>query len=145
MSAFEKLISSEISGVHEMMEWRIKNREMLKKSMAIAVRILSVLRKKDISQKKLAEAIDVSPQYVSKILKGQENLTLETITKIEMFLEESLIQIAGLNHKKNYEVPKSFQAPIYMQPQQKINAVQKKHCEYAPAKKGTSYSNAMAA
>ena len=34
-----------------------------------------------------------SPQYVNKLLRGTENLQLETITKIEQILDINLIQV----------------------------------------------------
>lgn len=36
----------------------------------------------NMSQKQLSELMGCSQQYVSKVLKGQENLSLETISKI---------------------------------------------------------------
>jgi transcriptional regulator with XRE-family HTH domain len=45
------------------------------------------------SQKELAERIGVSPQQVSKIVKGNENLTLETISKLEAALGVPLIEV----------------------------------------------------
>ena len=44
------------------------------------------------SQKQLAEKMNCSPQYISKVLRGRENLSLETLTKIENALEISLIK-----------------------------------------------------
>ena len=38
------------------------------------------------SQKQLSELMGCSLQYVSKVLKGQENLSFETISKIESCL-----------------------------------------------------------
>jgi transcriptional regulator with XRE-family HTH domain len=43
----------------------------------IALKILRHLRKEKITQKALAEKLDWSPQYLNKVLKGSENLTLE--------------------------------------------------------------------
>ncbi len=45
------------------------------------------------SQKDLADRIDVSPQYINKIVKGKENLSLVTICKIERVLGVTLIEI----------------------------------------------------
>ena len=44
------------------------------------------------SQKHLAEKMICSPQYISKVLRGRENLSLETLTKIENALEISIIK-----------------------------------------------------
>ena len=42
----------------------------------------------------LSKLLDCNQEYVSKILKGQENLTLETMAKIEQCLK---IQIFNIN------------------------------------------------
>ena len=44
------------------------------------------------SQKQLAEKMNCSPQYISKVLRGRENLSLETLTKIENALKISIIK-----------------------------------------------------
>ena len=43
------------------------------------------------SQKQLSEMMGCSQQYVSKVLKGQENLSLETLYKIEQCLNLQII------------------------------------------------------
>ena len=43
------------------------------------------------TQKMLAENMDCSQQYISKILKGRENLSLETLAKIEDALNLRLV------------------------------------------------------
>ena len=45
-----------------------------------------------INQKQLAEMMSCSQQYISKILKGRENLSLETLSKIERALGISIIK-----------------------------------------------------
>lgn len=45
-----------------------------------------------ISQKQLAERMKCSPQYISKVLKGWENLSLETLFKIESALDISIVK-----------------------------------------------------
>jgi len=73
--------------------YRQANSAWLHKSALIALRILRVLREKGISQKDLATMLDVSPQYVSRTLKGRENLSLETICRIEDVLEIALVEV----------------------------------------------------
>jgi len=80
------IASKEPSGWLKDAQWRSENRAWLKHSQAIALRILRTLRAKNVSQKELAEQIGVSPQQVNKIVKGRENLTLETIAKLEAAL-----------------------------------------------------------
>lgn len=48
--------------------------------------VLDVLDEKKMTQTELAEKMGVSRQQVSTILKGHENLTLETLTKLEVAL-----------------------------------------------------------
>lgn len=73
--------------------YRRENRGWLRKSQEIAIRVLGVLDEKDMQQKELAEAMGVSPQQVSKIVKGKQNLTLQTISKLEQVLGISLFEV----------------------------------------------------
>ena len=77
--------------------WRQENKKWLDLSFAIALRILTELKTKSISQVKLAEMVGCTPQYINKVLKGTENMQLETIVKIENALETSLIHVVGSN------------------------------------------------
>lgn len=43
------------------------------------------------NQKELAIALDCTPQYVNKVLKGAEKLNIETITKIQNALKNTII------------------------------------------------------
>lgn len=82
--------------------WREKalqrrdNREWLRKSQAIAARVLESLRSQSITQKQLAEKMQISPQQVSKILQGQENLTLQTIAQLEAALGITLVYVLDI-------------------------------------------------
>ena len=67
-------------------EWRMKNRTWLRYSQHIAMMMLDKMEELHMSQKQLSELMGCSQQYVSKVLKGQENLSLETISKIESCL-----------------------------------------------------------
>ncbi len=73
-------------------EFRMLNRKWLRYSSNIARRILAILKdNKELNQTLLAEKIGVKPQYISKVLKGQENLSLETIAKLSAALNTELI------------------------------------------------------
>ena len=63
------------------------------RSTKIALNVLEILRQKNMSKQELAERMQVSAQYISKIVKGQENLTLETISKLESALGVEMIDI----------------------------------------------------
>ena len=79
-------------------DYKKANRSWLKKSVDVALRILDVLDERKMSQSDLAGKLNVTRQQVSKILKGQENLTLETITKLENVLGIELVRV--LNEKE---------------------------------------------
>jgi len=81
-----KLTSDQSSTWKAKVKYRRENREWLKKSAAIAVRVLDALTEQNLSQKELAERMNISPQQISKIVKGHENLTLETISNLELAL-----------------------------------------------------------
>jgi|APTNR8051073442_1049403.scaffolds.fasta_scaffold01835_3 transcriptional regulator with XRE-family HTH domain len=83
--------------------WRAENEAWLDISFSIALMIGRWLRANGMTQKELAERLGYSPQYVSKILKGSENLTLETITKIEKVLGIKLIEVPGLSRSESEE------------------------------------------
>lgn len=85
------LASKEPSKWVEKARWRVENEGRLDKSARIALKILRTIREINLSQKDLAKKLGVSPQQVSKILKGKENLTLETIDKLEKVLNIFLI------------------------------------------------------
>lgn len=84
----------------ERAKYRKENKAWLDISFAIAVKIMSALKANKTAnifpktQKELAKAMFCTPQYVNKLLKGSENLQLETITKIEQILNISLIEVA---------------------------------------------------
>ena len=89
----DKLSDGIVSNWHEKAEWRRRNADWLNKSAQIAVSVLEQLRIMGMSQKELANAMGVTPQYVNKVVRGNENLTLETICKLESILGISLIEI----------------------------------------------------
>ena len=68
------------------------NKEWLRYSQNIAMRMLEKMEAEGITQKQLAERMNCSQQYVSKILKGCENLSLETVAKIELALGITVMQ-----------------------------------------------------
>ncbi|WNJ17458.1 helix-turn-helix transcriptional regulator [Pontibacter sp. G13] len=90
---FEALISDTPSNALEMHQWIKDNRHWLRRSRAIVRIVLVGLKNRGWTQKEFAERMGVSPQQVSKWLKGQENFRLETISKMEAVLEVELIEI----------------------------------------------------
>lgn len=65
---------------------RTENHEWMRMSQDIALGIHRHLRLTNTTQKEFAERMGVSPAYIGKLLKGRENLTLETIWKIQELL-----------------------------------------------------------
>ncbi len=70
---------------------RRENRPWQKHAQKIAVKVLRAMRSQKMKQKELAEKIGVSPQQISKIVKAQENLTLQSIAKLEKALQIDLL------------------------------------------------------
>lgn len=92
----------------EAAKWRHENSRWLRYSGFIAVSVMNRLEELNMSQKELAEKMNCSPQYISKLLKGSENLTLETIAKLEDSLKMDLVK-KSLSYVDGYE---SFSMPI---------------------------------
>ena len=83
--------SSTPSKWRENAEWRVANKSWLRYSQHIAMLMLDRMEEFNITQKQLSELMGCSQQYVSKVLKGQENLSLETLSKIERCLNLQII------------------------------------------------------
>ena len=73
--------------------YRRENREWIRMSQDIALSVHYYLRKSGMSQKDLAEKMAVSAAYIGKLLKGNENLTLETICKLQNAIGEELLSL----------------------------------------------------
>lgn len=86
-----KLTTNESSRWKEKAAWRKENRSWLRKSVHIALTVLGELRRRNMTQRELAERMGMSAQQVNKIVKGQENLTLETLDKLERALNIQLL------------------------------------------------------
>jgi transcriptional regulator with XRE-family HTH domain len=71
----------------------IQNEGWLKRSFFIALAVNTELKDKGYTQTWLADQLDCSRQYMHKLLKGKENLTLETIFKLESALNIELIRV----------------------------------------------------
>ncbi len=72
-------------------EWRRDNWSWLQHSQKIAVKVLLQMKQKGLTQKVLAERMGCTQQYVSKILKGKENMSLDTLSKLENALGITII------------------------------------------------------
>ena len=73
-------------------------RDWTQYSRAIAVLMSKRMSELGLSQRMLAEKMNCTQQYISKMLKGQKNMSLETICKIENTLSIEIIK--GLNENE---------------------------------------------
>ena len=73
-------------------------RDWTQYSQAIAVLMSRRMSELGMTQRMLAEKINCTQQYISKMLKGQKNMSLETICKIENTLGIEIIK--GLNESE---------------------------------------------
>jgi len=79
------------SAWREEAEWRRDNWSWLQHSQRIAAKVLLQMKQQGLTQTALAERLGCTQQYVSKILKGKENLSLDILTKLENALGINLI------------------------------------------------------
>lgn len=116
---FLDLVSKKDAAIIERNRERIRNRAMLQQSQKIALKVLMKLDDLGWTQKDLAKKMEVSPQQISKIVSGKENLTLKTQIKLQEALDlpvlasyyedkfETLINTLQENFKINLEVQES--------------------------------------
>ena len=74
----------------------------MQKQGEIAVQIGTLLKNKRITQKEFAKKVGMKESQLSKILAGNSNCTLKTITKIEVALNEDIIVIPMFNREITY-------------------------------------------
>lgn len=104
LDKFEKKVSNTPSNFLSKFADYKANKKWLERSSEIAVNVLEALRDKGLSQKDLAEKLQISAQQINKIVKGQQNLTIETICKIENALQISLIDMIQYKSVQKIEV-----------------------------------------
>ena len=80
-------------------------------SYGIAIKSRKRMKDLGMTQKELAEKMNCSQQYVSTLLKGQENLTLETIAKLESVLD---LDFLGKCIDFGYTYPVNESLPRYL-------------------------------
>lgn len=82
-----------------MTEWeelalKIEQEDWRELAASIAVTVLTYLRQHEMTKQQLAEKMGVKPQYISRVVKGKANLTLDTIVKLEKALGEQIITVS---------------------------------------------------
>ncbi len=93
LNKLERVISVAPSQWHEDAKRRAAEKPWKRRSQTIALTVLRTLRARGISQKNLAERLDVPPQQVNQWVKECENFTLETIARLEQALDIQLIEV----------------------------------------------------
>ena len=74
--------------------WRKENASWLRWSRQLAVTLISYMQDNGMKRADLASKLGVSPQYVSKLLSGTENLSFKSIANIEDKLGISCLAIS---------------------------------------------------
>ena len=87
------------------------------KSMDIALRINDLMEARGLSQKDLANALEKAPSQVSNWLAGNHNFTLKTITQLETFFGEKILEPVKMT--ENEEI--AFWKNLFHELQAKIN------------------------
>lgn len=90
---FQKLLSNSKKATEwkQVAKWERDNKDWLEYSLKISLTILRELKRTGKTQSWLATEAGFSKQYLSKVLKGKENLRLETIVKFEKALGVKMI------------------------------------------------------
>ena len=98
----------------EAAEWRRKNEKWLKYARVITMKTMQAMDKQSVTQSLLAERMGCSQQYVSNLLKGNSNMTLETISRIETALNIDLIGSALSGLVDGYDSAESSSRTCYL-------------------------------
>jgi transcriptional regulator with XRE-family HTH domain len=94
MKAIEFLIKNQsdtASKWREEAEYRRRNARWLRYSAMIALQVRERMSQIGMTQVVLAEKLGCTQQHISMLLKGKNNLTLETIAKLEEALDFDII------------------------------------------------------
>ncbi len=75
-------------------QWRRDNEFWLKYSRYITLQVLRAMDAQSVTQTELARRMGCTQQYVSNLLKGSSNMTLETIARLENALNIDLVKSA---------------------------------------------------
>ncbi|MDD6151870.1 MAG: helix-turn-helix transcriptional regulator [Bacteroidales bacterium] len=83
-------------------QWRRDNEYWLKYARYITLQVLRAMDDLSITQVELAKRMGCTQQYVSHLLKGSSNMTLETIARLENALGIDLVK-AALTYVSDYD------------------------------------------
>ena len=82
-------------------QWRRNNEYWLNYSRQITLKVLQAMEEQSVTQVELARRMDCTQQYVSNLLKGSSNMTLETIGRLERALNLDILH-SSLNFVSGY-------------------------------------------
>ena len=85
-------------------QWRRDNEFWLTYSRYITLQVLRGMDEQSVTQAELARRMGCSQQYVSNLLKGSSNMTLETISRLEIALNLDILKTA-LSDVDRYAAP----------------------------------------
>lgn len=94
-------------------KWRRDNDFWLRYSRNITLQVLRAMDEQSVTQAQLAERMGCSQQYVSNLLKGSTNMTLETIARLEIALNLDILRSA-LTYVGGYNSGISNQRQLYL-------------------------------
>ena len=94
-------------------QWRRDNEYWLKYSRYITLEVMRAMDEQSVTQVELAKRMGCTQQYVSNLLKGSSNMTLETIARLENALNIDLIKSA-LTYVSGYGSPITSSRPQYL-------------------------------
>lgn len=97
----------------ERAQWRRDNEFWLKYARFITLQVLHSMDEQAVTQAELASRMGCSQQYVSNLLKGSSNMTLETIARLEMALNIDILQ-STLSHVTGYQLYPSSRRYQYL-------------------------------
>lgn len=105
--------SSSSSHWREDAQWRRDNEYWLQYSRVITLRTLKAMEEQSVTQAELARRMGCSQQYVSNLLKGSSNMTLETIGRLEKALNLDILR-SSMNPEKGYLELSGVVQPMYL-------------------------------
>lgn len=124
---FNNLVSHTDENIVSEAKNRIENYYWQKEAKMIAFKIHTRLKEKGITQKKLAEKMQVSPQQINKWVSGNEKFSLDTMIKIQQILDIPLLASYYENNSQkalalasSFEITETFDFhfqsnPVYKQ------------------------------
>ena len=82
-------------------QWRQDNEYWLKYARIITLQVLRSMEEQSVTQVELARRMGCTQQYISNLLKGSSNMTIETIARLENALNIDIIK-STLTHVYGY-------------------------------------------